>query len=204
MIKIASIVLAAGRSARMAPRNKLVEPVLVEPVSGEPMIRRVVATVLESGVRPVIAVTGFEAGRITQALNRLDVAIVTNPDYADGLSASLRTGLEAVPPDADGALISLGDMPEIEIPVIRALMAEFKGRGAICVPVHRGRRGNPVLWGRDYFPEMMKLTGDSGAKPLVARHAAHLVEVDVATDSIFHDIDTPADLARLNQPGAGR
>lgn len=199
MIKIASIVLAAGRSARMAPRNKLVEP-----VSGEPMIRRVVTTVLESGVGSVIVVTGFEAGRITQALNGLDVAIVTNPDYADGLSASLRTGLEAVPPDADGALISLGDMPEIEIPVIRALIAKFKGRGAICVPVHRGRRGNPVLWGRDYFPEMMKLTGDSGAKPLMARHASHLVEVDVATDSIFHDIDAPADLARLNQPGAGR
>ena len=197
MSAIAGIVLAAGRSARMAPRNKLLAP-----IGGMPMIRRVTASVLESGVRSVIVVTGYEADRIVEALNGLDVTIVTNPSYADGLSTSLKAGLEAVAPTADGVLICLGDMPEIEIPVIHALLAAFTGPDAICVPVHRGRRGNPVLWGRNYFAEMMALIGDAGAKPLVARHANHLIEVEVATHSIFEDVDSPADLERLKQRGA--
>jgi molybdenum cofactor cytidylyltransferase len=195
--EIVGIVLAAGRSARMAPRNKLLMP-----IGGMPMIRRVTASVLESGVSPVVVVTGYEADRIVEALNGLDVTSVTNPSYADGLSTSLKAGLEAVSPSADGVLICLGDMPEIEIPVIHALLAAFTGPDAICVPVHRGRRGNPVLWGRKYFAEMMALTGDAGAKPLMARHANRLIEVEVATDSIFEDVDSPADLARLKQRGA--
>jgi molybdenum cofactor cytidylyltransferase len=197
--QIAGIVLAAGHSARLAPDNKLLAR-----IDGEPMIRRVVTYILASGVKPVIVVTGFEADRVVAALNEFDVTLVNNPTYADGLSTSLRVGVEALPSEIDGALICLGDMPEIEIPVIRALLAAFTGRNAICVPVHRGRRGNPVLWGRNYFAEMKALTGDAGAKPLMAQHTSHLVEVDVATDSIFHDIDTPADLARFNRPAGNR
>ncbi len=197
MSEIAGIVLAAGRSARMAPRNKLLAP-----IGGMPMIRRVTASVLESGVSSVIVVTGYEADRIVEALNGLDVTIVTNPSYADGLSTSLKAGLEAVSPTADSALICLGDMPETGVSVIYALLAAFTGRDAICVPVHRGRRGNPVLWGRNHFAEMITLTGDAGAKPLMARHANRLIEVKVATDSIFEDVDSPADLARLKQRGA--
>jgi len=197
--EIAGIVFAAGRSTRMAPRNKLLAP-----IGGMPMIRRITAAILESGVSSVIVVTGYEADRIVDALNGLDVTIVTNPSYADGLSTSLKAGLEAVSPTADGALICLGDMPEIEIQVIDALLAAFTGRDAICVPVHRGRRGNPVLWGRNYFAEMIALTGDAGAKPLMARHANRLIEVEVEADSIFEDVDSPADLARLKQRGANR
>ncbi|HWM31052.1 MAG TPA: nucleotidyltransferase family protein [Methyloceanibacter sp.] len=199
MSEIAGIVFAAGRSTRMAPRNKLLAP-----IGGMPMIRRITAAILESGVSSVIVVTGYEADRIVDALNGLDVTIVTNPSYADGLSTSLKAGLEAVSPTADGALICLGDMPEIEIQVIDALLAAFTGRDAICVPVHRGRRGNPVLWGRNYFAEMIALTGDAGAKPLMARHANRLIEVEVEADSIFEDVDSPADLARLKQRGANR
>jgi molybdenum cofactor cytidylyltransferase len=183
----------------MAPDNKLLAR-----IDGEPMIRRVVTHVLASGVKPVIVVTGFEADRVVAALNGFDVTLVNNLSYSAGLSTSLRVGLEALPLEIDGTLICLGDMPEIEIPVIHALLAAFTGQNAICVPMHRGQRGNPVLWGRNYFAEMKALTGDSGAKPLMARHTPHLVEVDVATDSIFHDVDTPADLARLNQPAPNR
>jgi molybdenum cofactor cytidylyltransferase len=197
--QIAGIALAAGRSARMAPDNKLLAP-----IDGEPMIRRVAANILASGVKPVFVVTGFEADRVAAALNGLGVTVVDNPSYAAGLSASLRVGLESLSSNIDGALICLGDMPEIEIPVIQALLSAFAGRDAICVPVYRGQRGNPILWGRSYFAEMMSLTGDTGAKPLMTRHAANLIEVDVDTDSIFHDVDTPADLARLNRPATKR
>ena len=197
-MRIASIVLAAGRSSRMGPRNKLLEP-----INGEPMVRRAAATALASGAQPVVVVTGHEAPAVTAALRGLDVTAILNPDYADGLSTSLRAGLRALSPDIDGALILLGDMPETEVGVLRALMAAFTGTSAICVPVRHGRRGNPVLWGRRYFAEMMELTGDTGAKPLMARHEAKLVDVEVMTDSIFHDIDAPDDLMRLKQSGAG-
>jgi molybdenum cofactor cytidylyltransferase len=93
-------------------------------------------------------------------------------------------------------------MPGVEAAVLCALMAAFTGAGAICVPVRNGRRGNPVLWGNRYFADIMDLSGDTGAKPLMARHEARLIEVEVSTDSIFDDVDTAADLAHIKQPGA--
>jgi molybdenum cofactor cytidylyltransferase len=196
-VRIAGLVLAGGRSSRMAPRNKLLET-----VGGEPMVRHVAAKALAGGAQPVIVVTGHEAAAVTAALGGLDVTIAANPDYADGLSTSLRAGLRALPACIDGALILLGDMPDIETSVLTALMAAFTGPAAICLPVRHGRRGNPVLWGSAHFAEMMQLTGDSGAKPLMARHETHLIEVEVATDSIFEDVDAPEDLARLKRSGA--
>jgi molybdenum cofactor cytidylyltransferase len=196
-MRIACLVLAAGRSSRMAPRNKLLEP-----IGGEKMVRRVAAVAIASGAEPVIVVTGHEAAAVAGALRGLDVTIVTNPDYTDGLSASLRAGLRALPAGIDGALILLGDMPKVEASVLTALMAAFTGGSAICVPVRHGRRGNPVLWGKSYFAEMMRLTGDVGAKPLMARHEAQLVEVEIATDSIFEDVDAPEDFERLKRSGA--
>jgi molybdenum cofactor cytidylyltransferase len=193
-MKVAAIVLAAGRSSRMAPRNKLLEL-----VAGKPLVARVAEAALGSGARPVIVVTGFEASRVAAALGDLEVTIVQNPAHAEGLSTSLRTGLQALPADSDGALILLGDMPEIESIDLETLIAVFAAdqRRAICVPVRHGRRGNPVLWGTAYFAEMMSLSGDMGAKPLMARHQECVTEVPAASDGIFADVDTPSDLARL-------
>ena len=196
-MRIAGLVLAGGLSSRTAPRNKLLET-----VGDEPIVRRVAAVAIASGTQPVIVVTGHEAAAVTAALRGLDVTIVANPDYVDGLSTSLRAGLRALPQGIDGSLILLGDMPEVETPVLTALLAAFTGESAICVPVRHGRRGNPVLWGSAHFAEMMQLTGDSGAKPLMARHETHLIEVEVATDGIFEDVDAPEDLARLKRLGA--
>jgi molybdenum cofactor cytidylyltransferase len=190
--RIAAIVLAAGRSSRMGARNKLLEP-----FAGKSMIALVAETALRSGAAPVIVVTGFEAPRIEAEMTGLDVVVAHNAAFDEGLSSSLKTGLSALPPDCDGALILLGDMPAVDSSVIGALTGAFSGRDAICVPVHQGRRGNPVLWGRSYFVEMIQLTGDFGAKSMMTTHADRVTEVEVGSESIFADIDTPADLARL-------
>jgi molybdenum cofactor cytidylyltransferase len=190
--KIAAIALAAGRSARMGPRNKLLEP-----IGEKPMLAHVVDVALASGADPVIVVTGYEAARVAETLSGLKLTIVHNPAFDDGLSSSLKAGLNALPPDCDGALILLGDMPRVEAAVLGALMAAFTSRDAICVPTHRGRCGNPVLWGRSYFDEMMQLSGDIGAKHMLMQHKDRVSEVAVASESIFTDVDTPADLARL-------
>jgi molybdenum cofactor cytidylyltransferase len=191
--KVAAIVLAAGSSSRFGSRNKLIEK-----IDGAPMVVRVVALALASGASPVIAVTGFEAQRVAAPLRGLGVRIVHNPLFGEGLSASLRAGLGAVPADCDGALVLLGDMPRVELSVVEALLSVFAAHGpeAICVPVRNGRLGNPLLWGRSHFPEMMALAGDRGAKALLERHAANVVEVEVATDSVFEDFDLASDFAR--------
>jgi molybdenum cofactor cytidylyltransferase len=190
--RIAAIVLAAGTSSRMAPRNKLLEL-----IDGKAIVARTTEAAVASGANPVVVVTGFAARRVAEALRDIRIIVVHNPDFQQGLSASLRAGLYALPADAEGALICLGDMPNVEASVLRALMAAFTECSSICVPVRHGRRGNPVLWGKDYFPEMMELAGDVGAKSLLSRHAEHVIEVEVESDGIFEDVDAPGDLTRL-------
>ena len=198
MMTVAGVILAAGRSVRMSPRNKLLET-----IGGRPVIARVAETALASAARPVVVVTGFEAERIAEALRGLDVALVQNPDFAAGLSTSLRAGLAALPAKSDGALILLGDMPCVEAGDLAALIAAFAAidRNSICVPSRRGMWGNPILWGAAYFPEMMRLSGDAGAKLLLDNHRERVTEVEAVSDGIFADVDVPSDLARLNTPG---
>jgi molybdenum cofactor cytidylyltransferase len=191
---IACIVLAAGRSTRMGAANKLLAD-----VSGRPMVRHTVEAALSSRARPVVVVTGHQADEVAAVLSGLDVEVVHNPLFAAGLSGSLKAGLDALPEAVDGAIVLLGDMPRIEPQHIDRLIAAFapkEGR-SIVVPVYQGRRGNPVLWGVDYFPSMRRLEGDVGAKRLIADHADQVVEVDLHSAAVLTDIDTPEALAEL-------
>lgn len=192
--RIAAIILAAGQSRRMGETNKLLAD-----IDGAPMVARVADQVLASQAGPVFCVLGHEAGRVRAALAGRDITFVENPDYAQGLSTSLKRGIEAVPEDADGAVVSLGDMPQVTADVIDRLIAAFdpiEGR-AICVPTADGRRGNPVLWGRDFFEEIAEITGDKGAREIVEAHPESTVEVDMTGEGVLLDIDEPAALAAL-------
>jgi molybdenum cofactor cytidylyltransferase len=190
--KIAAILLAAGRSTRMGSNKLLAE------WHGKPLVRWAAEAATGSGASPIIAVTGHEASRIEAALAGLNVSFVHNPDYALGLSTSLKRGIAAVPPDCDGALVLLGDMPEISATLLDRLIAAFapaEGRG-ICVATHGNARGNPVLWAAAYFPEIALLGGDGGAKALMAVHEDAVCEIE-AGESVFRDIDTPQALVAL-------
>lgn len=191
--RIAALVLAAGRSSRMGTENKLLAN-----VGGRPIVRRVVETALESSARPVFVVVGHQDASVRAALEGLNVRFITNAAYAEGLSTSLRAGLARLPEDVDGAVVMLGDMPEIAAGLIDRLIAAFapkEGRG-IVLPIARGKRGNPVLWSRTYFAEMMDVAGDTGAKHLLGTHADAIVEIS-ADDAVHADIDTPDALAAL-------
>lgn len=194
---IAAIILAAGRSARMGGPNKL----LAE-LNGRPLVRIVAEQVLASKAAGVTVVTGHQADKVREALRGLDVSFVHNPDYAEGLAGSVKAGIAAVPAAADGAVVCLGDMPLVDARLIDRLIEAFApDRGAlIVVPVSDGRRGNPVLWSRRFFAELMTLDGDIGARHLIARHGETVAEVPVAGAGAFLDIDTPQALedARRN------
>ena len=185
---VAVIVLAAGRSTRMGGPNKL----LAE-LGGRKLVRIATEQALASKARGVIVVTGHQAELVEQALAGLDVKFVRNPDFAAGLASSVKAGIAAVPPDADGAVICLGDMPLIDAGLIDRLIDDFSAeRGhLIVVPVADGRRGNPVLWSRRFFQELMTLDGDIGARHLIAKHAEAVAEVAVEGRGAFLDIDTP-------------
>jgi molybdenum cofactor cytidylyltransferase len=192
--KVAAVVLAAGRSTRMGGPNKLLTS-----WRGKPLVRTTVENVLASRASPVVVVTGHQAEAVRAALGGLPVTFAHNPDFAEGLSTSVGAGIAAVPPDADAAVICLGDMPGVDATLVDALIGAFDPeRGALAiVPTLEGRRGNPVLWARRFFPELRHLEGDSGARQILSANRDAVVEVPVASRGAAIDVDTAEDLAAL-------
>jgi len=188
--RIAALVLAAGRSTRMGADNKM----LVD-IDGRPMVRRVCEAVLASAARPVIVVSGHERQRLRVALSGLGLDVVDNPHYRDGLSTSLRAGLQALPPAIDGVVIALGDMPWLAAADIDRVIAAFAPQAGreIIVPTHDGKRGNPVLWPVRLFPELAAVSGDKGGRGLLAVHANVVHHVAIGRAALL-DVDRPADL----------
>jgi molybdenum cofactor cytidylyltransferase len=194
--RIAALLLAAGQSRRMGGPNKLLAD-----VEGVPMVVRVARRLLASRARPIVAVLGNRADEIDAALGRLPVERVRNPDFAEGLSTSLKRGLAALPEDTDGALVCLADMPLVAGRHLDRLIAAFnplEGR-AIIVPTRRGKRGNPVLWAKRFFAEMGQIAGDVGARHLIGEHAELVTEIEMEDDAVLVDIDTPEALAALQK-----
>ncbi|MBU6297798.1 MAG: nucleotidyltransferase family protein [Alphaproteobacteria bacterium] len=170
---------------------------LLVPLAGKPLVRHAVEGAVTSRARPVVVVTGHSGDEVETALYGLDVTFVRNGDFSMGLSTSLKCGLKTLPTDCAGAVILLGDMPNVTSALIDTLIAAFSPQQghAICVPVARGRRGNPVLWSKRFFPEIMALEGDIGAKALMDLHGPTIREVAVSHDGPLFDIDTLEALA---------
>jgi molybdenum cofactor cytidylyltransferase len=192
--RIAAIVLAAGMSRRMGS-NKL----LAELPDGQKMIAATIGNVLKTSAHPVIVVTGHEDEKIRAALAGARVSFVHAPGYRDGMAESLRTGIAALSDEIAAALIILGDMPLVDSASLDRLLAAFdpeEGR-EIIVPVFDGQRGNPVLWGKKFFPELLAVTGDIGARNILLRHMESVAEIPMPTDATLRDFDTPDALAGL-------
>jgi molybdenum cofactor cytidylyltransferase len=188
--RIAAIVLAAGLSSRLAPHNKLLAPM----PDGNALITQTARQALASAARPVIVVTGFQAPLVEAALADLPLTLVHAPDFVEGLTASLRAGVTALPSEAKAAVIMLGDMPLVEPDLLNALLAAYEPQAGadIVIPVWRGQRGNPRLWGRRYFREILSLSGDTGAGRLLAAHASRVAEITAPSDAVLRDFDTQA------------
>ncbi|MCX7361058.1 MAG: NTP transferase domain-containing protein, partial [Alphaproteobacteria bacterium] len=195
--RVAVLVLAAGRSTRMGGPNKLLAD-----VDSQPLVVHAVKAALASQAVEIVVVLGHMADKVRPAIEKevpaaARLRFVTNPDFADGLSTSVRAGIAALGSDIDAAIVQLGDMPGVSAPLLDRLMAAFspvEGR-SICVPTVGGKRGNPVLWARRFFPDMGKLAGDSGAKHLIGEHADLVCEVEMTGEAAITDIDTPEALA---------
>lgn len=190
--EMAALVLAAGRSTRFGPENKL----LAE-LEGRPLVAHVVAAVQAAGLAPLL-VTGHEAEAVRAAVPMLRA--VHNPDYAEGMATSLRAGISALPATVGAVLVLLGDMPRVKASTLRALIAAAQTPGVkAVVPAYAGRRGNPVLLKRALFPSIMALHGDSGARKLLDAAGDAVLVLEVDDPGVLADFDTPEALAGAAQ-----
>ncbi|MFC4351448.1 NTP transferase domain-containing protein [Fodinicurvata halophila] len=192
--KVIALVLAAGQSRRMGSSNKLLEE-----IEGQTLLQRCVETALNSQASECLVVTGHEAKNVRGSLEGKAVRFVHNERYAEGLSTSLRAGLSALEEGTDAVIVLLGDMPEVGSDVLDRLIATYnpvEGR-EICVPTWEGKRGNPVLIGKEFFAEIMEISGDIGARRLLGDYPDLVAEVPMKDAAVLTDIDAPQDLKAL-------
>lgn len=191
--RVAGVVLAAGTSSRYGDRNKLLESA----DSDEPLVRIATRTLLDAGVDPVVVVVGHEADRVAAAVADLPVETVENEAFRAGQSTSVRVGVDAVAahePAVDAVIVALGDMPFVAPDTVRALVAAYAaGVGDALAPAYEGRRGNPVLFDRRFFPALTDVDGDVGGRAiLLGSDDAALVAVD--DPGVRRDVDEPGDV----------
>lgn len=190
-MKIAAVILAAGRSSRFEDGHKLLAK-----IDGIPIVRHVCKALAASGADEILLVTPEIEDAVAKAAGSGRWRVVENPDAHDGLSTSLRTGLQNITSDADGVLVALADMPGITTAFVNTLISTFSSnQDAIVFPVSKdGRRGHPIIWPKELFPALKSVTGDAGGKAILADHKDLWHPVPCEDEGAFADIDTRADL----------
>ena len=192
---ICAVVLAAGRSTRMATQKLLL------PYRGRTIIGHVVDEVLGSRVDRTLVVTGEDQERVTASLDRA-VTFVPNPDPEGDMLSSVRCGVRAVPAGCDAVLILLGDQPAVTGEVIRSIVEARRLHGdSIIVPVYGGRRGHPILIPMRYAREVLTAHDGVGLRGLLMAHPDAVLEVPVDVPGVLEDIDTPEDYRAASGDG---
>ena len=193
---VAGVILAAGASRRMGSVNKLLAS-----IAGKPLVRHAVESFVATSLSPVIVVVGYESDKVAAALEGLPVKLVFNPEHVTGQGSSVGVGVEALDNNVTDAMIGLGDMPLLPSTLLDSLIYTHIGHEGhvrnITIPVFEGQRGNPVLWGKTFFPELITLAGDRGGRQLLNDHKAaqHLIICDHS--SVLRDVDTVDALAAI-------
>lgn len=187
---IIGVVLAAGASRRFGAQKLLV------PIAGVPLVRRTCESLLATPLAGLVVVLGRDAAAVSAVLEGLDLETVTNPRYGDGMSTSLRAGLLAIPDTARAVLVALGDQPGVGPAIVEPLIERYQASGGpIVAPLYRrGVRGNPVLFDRSLFPELQRVSGDEGARSVIASDPSRVTLVPLDVDEP-PDVDRPGDLA---------
>lgn len=179
------VLLAAGNSSRMGDHNKLLAL-----IDGKSVLRHVAENALASELTELIVVTGAMASRIEDALSGLPVQFCHNASFNEGISSSVKTGIEAVLPNANAALVLLGDMPFVTTEDINLLISSHntENEQLIGISTSNGKRGNPVLWDRAFFEDLLALRGDIGGKPVIQQNPS-VVYTSELGDSARRDLD---------------
>lgn len=193
MTDLPILLLAAGQSRRMGGRDKLMEP-----VAGAPLLRVMAKRACDAGLGPVIVALPPASHPRHAALEGLPVRRIAVPDAAEGLSASLKRGLRALPDAAPAVMILLADLPDLTREDIRAVAQAIDLKSDTLIwrgATPEGAPGHPVIVRRALFPELAALSGDQGAQPVIRRHAGRVALVPLPGRHALNDLDTPEDWA---------
>ncbi|GAB4420632.1 MAG: molybdenum cofactor cytidylyltransferase [Anaerolineales bacterium] len=189
---IAGIVLAAGEATRFGQPKQLLD------WRGEPFVRKVARTALQAGLWPVVVVTGAFAADVESALAGLSLTVRHNPHWQAGQASSIRTGLEAIASSTGGVIFLLADQPQIMPTLLQSLTEEHaRTLAPVIAPLVIDRRGNPVLFDRVTFPDLMALEGDVGGRGVFLKHRIRYLPWH--DDALLLDVDTPEDYAHLKE-----
>ena len=189
-VTVAGIILAAGESKRFGKPKQLLS------WRGKSILYRTVETAICSKLFPVIVVLGANASKIQESIGDLPIKIIINPNWKDGQSTSLITGLQILPKHQGAAMFLLSDTPFVNSALIHSLLQTyFQERKPITAPLVDGQRGNPVIFDKCTFPDLRMLTGDKGGRHLFTKFPVSWVPW--YDRRILFDIDTPNDYERL-------
>jgi molybdenum cofactor cytidylyltransferase len=186
----AAIVLAAGSATRFGGGK------LIAAFAGRPLLHGALAAAKAAPVTSIVVVTGADAEAVAACARAFDPAVrlVHAADHAEGMAASLRAGVDALPDDVQAAFVFLGDMPRVPHAVLAPLAQAVAQGATAAAPTFAGRRGNPVVLSRALFADVQALTGDMGARPVLQRLGDRLALVEAADDGVLFDVDAPGDL----------
>ena len=186
----AAVVLAAGASSRLGQPKQLVQ------IDGESLLRRTARMAGEAGCDPVAAVLGFEAERMRHELDGLGAVPVVNGDWRSGMGSSLRCGVAALlqlDPCPRNILLLVCDQVALSVEILRELLlVHASGEKAITASRYAGRCGVPAIFSSVFFPQLLAVSGDRGAREILERHAGQLARVDFPQGEL--DLDTPEQL----------
>jgi molybdenum cofactor cytidylyltransferase len=187
-----AVVLAAGSGSRFGGGK------LLAAWDAGVLLEGALAAAFAAPVRSVTVVIGADADAVAAAVLAFDprAMIVHAPDYAEGMGASLRTGIASLPADADGVFVFLGDMPRVPASVLPRMAQALIDGALAAAPVYHGRRGNPVLLDRTLFPQLLALTGDAGARGVLQSLGDRLALVESPDDGVLFDVDERGDLPK--------
>jgi len=184
---IAAIILGAGKSSRMGGPNKLLAT-----LEGKTLVRHVAEAASAADLSETILVTGHLAPDVSKQVSDLSISLIHNPDYGDGMAGSIRAGMNALPANIDAVIILLGDMPKIDATVLDKLITAYREHAhtLIVTATADGKRGNPVLWDKRFFDALKSLSGDVGARHIIAENPDFVTEVEIGSAARL-DLDTP-------------
>lgn len=194
---VAGILLAAGTSSRMGTNKLLLE------LQGESVLRGAALRALAGGLSPLLVVLGHEADRVRRELDGLPCEVVVNPDYEQGINASLKSGVAALPEEARAVMVMLADMPFVTAEMIAGLLGRYRATAApLVISDYEGVNAPPMLYDRCLFGELLAMTGEGCGRQVVRRHRDE-AEVMAWPASALTDVDVPADYERLKSGRGG-
>lgn len=178
-------------------------PKLLLSYEGRPLLLRAVEAAAGAGCSSILVVLGADRDRYLPLLGSVPARAVLNPDHSEGMGSSIRAGVRALPASAEAAVILLADQPRIDAGIVGRLIAAYRATGKRIVTCRYGAvLGAPTLFDRSLFIELLLLEGDQGARQVIETHRGEVATVEIPPEAAL-DIDLPADLERLQGPGAG-